>query len=619
MRLVKATPNPEGNIDQLFLLQGDCIAHPVARIDGADNIPAGSGKGHLRIFHFNDLHNHLTDLSGDTKGTRRLAQMVKRVRHAPAGPRLFLSIGDDHTGTMLDELVGWSEQAFTLDPSYRAYSGGGVDATVLGNHEFDRGSALLARGIRSDARFPVLSANVHGSRHLRPGSDYAPAAVAIVGGLRIGLIGLTTAVETRVGQVGDPTLAVASPVAVLGHLLPAFAPLVDVVLILSHCGYGDGAHQSGKAAAIRDIGEADFSLARVAAQATDRPVLLLGAHTHTRLNKNRLDKANIVAGVPVFQTECNGRFLGEIAVHIDPALQGGWAIDTACLHPIKPHSDAIGPTHSQAQDYEQESDVDLAFQSQVVAPILARVDAALKVSIVKVETRVLSFRTAVLDRYAGECVLANFLCDAIVARMRGHGHKLDFAVINGATIQAGIEPGILSAGQWFNVMPYADEVFIVQLSGAQLVDMLASNARRVLRKEEFADTDPTGFLARGFFHTSRQIRYRIDPGASAAQAQAQDICFDGRPLAGHKDRTFNVIMSTYLALGGFGERWNGLPICGGVPGDIAGFDLRGMPSRNTSRVFRDEVGAELRAMQILNDTNVDPGDGRLHIIGGLEP
>ncbi|MCF6233492.1 MAG: 5'-nucleotidase C-terminal domain-containing protein [Rhodobacteraceae bacterium] len=611
MRLVEGTPNPTGNIDQLFLLQGEGITAPVTRIDGADLLPERAAKGHLRIFHFNDLHNHLTDPSGPTKGTRRFSQMVKRVRDARAlgDPVLFLSIGDDHTGTMLDELVGWNQDAFTLDPSYRAYSAGGIDATVLGNHEFDRGSALLARGIRADAQFPVLSANVHGSQHLQPGQDYFPGAIAIVQGLRVGLIGLTTHVETRVGQVSDPTLAVASPVKVLENTLPALVPLVDVVLIMSHCGYGDGAHKSGKAAAIRDIGEADFSLARAAGAITKTPVLVLGAHTHTRLNEDGLGAANIQNGVPIFQAECNGQFLGEIEMRVE---SDGWKIEKTCLHKVKPRNNAVGASHTYAGHYEQDADVDLTFERDVIAPILAKVETALMVTVAKVTTRALTFQAAVLERYSSESALVNFICDAIVTRLKSLGHVVDFALMNGATIQAGIEPGTLSAGDWFNTMPYADEVFITRVTSNQLAGMLQSNAKRLLRRDEFAQTDHTGFLARGFLHTSREIRYRINPGATAAQAKALDITFDRAPLTG---QTFNVVMSTYLALGGFGERWNGLPISGGVPGDLAGYDLRAMPSHNISLVFRDEVGAQMRSLGTLNDTNADARDGRLQIIG----
>ena len=133
-------------------------------------------------------------------GSRRWLKRVRDARAESDRATLFLSIGDDHTGSVFDELLGWNEEEFEIDAGYSVYSAGGIDCSVLGNHEFDRGSALLAKGIRQDATFPVLSANVFGSSHLIAGQDYHPAAIAVSNGLRIGLIGLTTRVETRVGQ-----------------------------------------------------------------------------------------------------------------------------------------------------------------------------------------------------------------------------------------------------------------------------------------------------------------------------------------------------------------------------------------------------------------------------------
>ena len=602
MRLVETPPNPHGGIDRLFVLHGCAVSGPVARIEGAEMLPETSGKGHLRLFHFNDLHNHLTELSGPDKGTHRFSQMVQRVRAArmQGDPVLFLSIGDDHTGTMLDELMGWQPDAFQIDASYRAYSAAGVEASVLGNHEFDRGSAVLAQGIRADANFPLLSANAHASTHLVLGQDYAPAMIAVVGGLRVGFLGLTTAVETRVGQQSDPGLAVASPVLVLQNLLPALAPLVDVVLLMSHCGYGNGAHQSGKAAGVRDIGEADFALAQAAATITDKPLLILGAHTHTKLNEHGLEPENIYDGIPIFQAGCNGQFLGEIILDIAPGRAGIKALSSACLHAT------VSP--------DQPGDYDAEFEAAHIAPVIARVQAVLDREIAQINTRALSNKTNQQARYSGECALGNFICDAICQRLEARGIAADLALMNGATLQAGIEPGRLSAGDFFNVMPYADEVFVAEMQAQELLDLFTSNAKRILRPEEVATTDCSGFLARGFLHGSHHIRYRMEIGSNAAEARAVDVEYLGQPLGAMQGQTFKVVMSTYLALGGFGERWNGLPICGGVPGDLAGYDLRALPSHNTGLVYRDEIGLHLRALGRLDDPPGGFLDGRLQVI-----
>jgi len=598
LRLSEITPNA-GGFDRLFLLDGDAISAPIAAIENTDLLPEATGNGRLQIFHFNDLHNHLTELSGADKGTHRLAQMVKRVADArrEGGAVLFLGVGDDHTGSVFDELMGWSPEQFILDASYRAFSNAGVDLTVLGNHEFDRGAELLAMGIEQDAKFPILSTNAHGSAFMKSGQHYHTGAIAIAGGLRIGLIGLTTHVETRVGQPSDPNFSVASPMQVLENILPALAPLVDLVLILSHCGYGDGSHKSGKAAAVRDIGEADFSIAKTAARLTDKPLLLLGAHTHTRLNQNGLEESNVFAGIPIFQAECNGAFLGEIDLTISPQ---GYDLNNVTLHPVK-----------SVTDGEQPEDYDQVFETNHIAPIIAKVHDNLTRKIAIVETADLGFETAVLQRYSGESALLNFMCDAVFTRLDDAGYGPDLVMMNGATAQAGIETGPLSMGNWFNVVPYADQVFILDITHLELQQILQNNAKRILRPEEIPHTDYAGFLPRGFVHFSRHIRYEIAIGTSATDAISSVGSYCGVRLDTPTDKVFRVAMPTYLALGAFGENWNGKPISGGVPGHLPSFDLRQLPMKNTSLVYRDVIAAQIRSMGKITTPKGGYCDGRL--------
>ena len=617
LQVVQAKQNPTGGIDQLFLFRGDAVSKSVDQVFAktSDDAPPLNGPDcsrKLRVFHFNDLHNHLTDLSGDAKGTHRFSQMVKRVKDARKGQSedeaiLFLSIGDDHTGAGFDELLGWSEDQFVADASYRAYSAAGVDCSVLGNHEFDRGSLLLAKGIRQDAEFPILSANVHSSSHLEPGADYYPAAIAVVKGLRIGMIGLTTRVETKVGQPSDLSLAVASPVDVISNILPVIEPLVDVVLVLSHCGYGDGEFQSGKAVAPRDIGEADFAIARKASKLTEKPMFILGGHTHTVINQQGFEDSNIFYGVPVLQAGGKGQFIGELELNI--AADATCEIGRACLHMIKANME-------ERDESEQPGDYDVDFETNHIEPLIAQIADSLSCNIANVTTDALSFKKAVLDRYAGESALLNFMCDAIHYRMNEAQYEVDFCLLNGATVLAGIEPGELSLGEWFDVMPYADQVFIVSMNGAALEAILQNNAKRILRPEEIAHTDYHGFLPRGFAHTSKHIRYGIALGKSAREAKAISIEVDGTHIGLLMDQEFKVAMPTYLALGAFGERWNGETISGGVAGKLAGFDIRQLPSVNIGHIFRNQISAFIQAARVLNERAYI--DGRLRIISSNE-
>ncbi len=627
LAMVPAKPNPAGSFERLFLLKGDPLSGPVKRIVTEEGNPvpaptlAAGERRVLRLMHFNDMHNHLTDMHAKKGDTHRFSQMVKLVnaRRAAAADNevvLFVSGGDDHTGSVFDELLGWSPDEFVADPAYRTYSAAGLDIGVLGNHEFDRGSALLKSGIVADARFPVLSANVHDSSHLARDEDYVAAAIGEVKGLRIGFIGLTTAVDVRTGQESDPTLGVASPVAALKNVLPAVAAVSDVVVILSHCGYGSGMHKSGKAGTVRMIGEGDFDIAAAAGPLTEKPVVLIGGHSHTKLNEDGINPDNMIDGVLITQAKATGNYLGEIVMSI--AAEHGrkaW-FSSVGLNPIKPSDKRVAADDPKAAMLEQPGDYDAAFEEAHVAPLIAALDKKLAEVIGRVDDAdgLVSTERTIADRYIRETAIANFMNDALVARSEGFANgAIDVAVFNATGLSSGVAQGPLSFRQWYGVMPYADTVHVATMTGADLQAMLDNNAKRILRPEEVAtgDIDLSEFVSRGFLHFSKGVRYRIAYGASPAQAKAVEVTLHGTPLANIADKPIRVAFGTYIALGGFGEAWNGKPISGGVPGAIPSMDLRGLDYLHTGLVYRNEIIAYIRDKGVVSAASGVVLDGRL--------
>lgn len=202
--------NPRGSFEKLYAVRKESGGHSAPEeLTRTDALATGIN---LTVFHFNDLHGHITDQDSKKGDTHRVAQMKKIVDAARknADERnivLFFSAGDEHTGTPFDELLGWNAQEFIADPAYRILSAAGLDVAVVGNHEVDRGYELLAKAVRQDAAFPVLSANIIGSRWATP-DVVKPAAIGIAKGLRIGLIGLTTPEETREATVEDPNVRI---------------------------------------------------------------------------------------------------------------------------------------------------------------------------------------------------------------------------------------------------------------------------------------------------------------------------------------------------------------------------------------------------------------------------
>lgn len=621
-----ATPNPNGAFERLFLLKGDPLAGPVSRIVTAEGNPvpapalAPGDRRVLRLMHFNDMHNHLTDQHPKKGDTHRLSQMVQKLRQtrAAAGDKevvLFVSVGDDHTGSVFDELVGWSPEDFVADPAYRAYSAAGLDIAVLGNHEFDRGAELLRMGLKRDATFPVLSANVHGSAFMARDEDYVCAAIAEAKGLRIGFIGLTTAVDTRVGQPSDPKLSVASPVEAIRNVLPAVAEVCDVVVILSHCGFGSGSHRSGKAGAARMIGEGDLDIAAAAGPLTDKPIVLLGGHSHTKLNSDGIDADNVVDGVLITQAEANGKYLGDIAMSI--AAENGrkaW-FSSVSLHPVKNRDDRVKADDPTYASLEHDGDFDATFEAETIAPLLKALESKLAEEIGQVaDDELVSTERTIADRYIREVAIANFMNDALVERSATFpGGQIDIALFNATGLQTGIGKGALTFKAWYDVMPYADNVHVATMTGAQIRDMLDNNAKRFVRPEELASgsLDLTQFVSRGLLHFSSALRYKVDFGASAAEARAVDITIAGAPIDTVLDKTFKVAFNTYVSLGAFGEAWNGKPISGGVAGDIASMDLRKLDYDHTGLVYRNEIIAHIRDLKVITAETGARLDGRL--------
>ena len=185
---------------------------------------------------------------------------------------------------------------------YRLYSAAGVDAGVVGNHDLDAGAGPLARAIERDARFPLLSANLCASPPLA--GRVHPAALLVVKGLRIGLVGLTTRGEIRCA----PDLCLSHPLLALQNLLPALRPLCDVLIVLSHLGHSLAA----SSATTRDVGDVELA----ASLPPGSVHLIVGGHTHEALNETCLSAANLVNGIPIVQAGTMGRCLGEVDITV---------------------------------------------------------------------------------------------------------------------------------------------------------------------------------------------------------------------------------------------------------------------------------------------------------------
>jgi len=318
LKLIKGIPNPTGARDvQLFLFSGDPTRAPIRKIipDNDVTLPPprkdlSSHPFRLKVLHINDLHGHISRFTtcGAWPVFSKIAHRLREVRKIRSDSRysavLAMSAGDDLVGAAFDELLGDGPDNYIVHAGYRLYSAAGIDVGTLGNHDLDMGTQLLAHAIRQEAHFPLLSANLVGSHRLA--NLCKPAALLVVKGVRVGIIGLITPAGIK-SQL-DTGLHIINPIQVVRNMLPALRPLCDVIIILSHLGYS----LESSIAAVSEAG--DVELARSLPPGSAH--LIIGGHTHNVLNEQGLSAYNIVNGIPIVQAGTLGRFLGEVDITV---------------------------------------------------------------------------------------------------------------------------------------------------------------------------------------------------------------------------------------------------------------------------------------------------------------
>ncbi len=516
MRLVRGTPNPHGvEGAELFLLVGDPTAAPVQAIIPARGVTPppppdlSGGAFRLCILHFNDLHGQFSRSTryGDrpvfSRMVWRVRELRRRSRDNPHLGVLFFSGGDDIVGSIYGELLGADPDAYSVHAGYSLYSAAGVDAGLVGNHELDMGDRVLARAIERDARFPLLSANVCASP-LLDGLVY-PAALLVVKGVRVGIVGVTTRGEVKCGD------DLAHPLTVVQNLLPALRPMCDVLILLSHLGRS----LSSTTATTCDVGDVELASSLPSGSVH----VIVGGHTHDILNQAGLSVANLVNDIPIVQAGVAGHYLGEVDVVV------GQHVSVASVR-LTPTADL---------------QVDEGFEREQVGPLLERVKPIVNQPLGPiVDLPDVTTESVRQDYASGESALANFICDALVDRCRAAGYRVDLAAVDASSIHCGLPAGgQLIFGDWFDVMPYADTIRIYRLTGQQLAAFMDDNARRV-------DWPGEPHVERGFLQFSRQMRYTVERGEHRRAARAVDVTVDGLSLDQQLGRVFLVACTSFL-------------------------------------------------------------------------
>ncbi|MDO7907257.1 5'-nucleotidase C-terminal domain-containing protein [Paenibacillus sp. JX-17] len=447
---------------------------------------AGNGSNrpvdsyHLRILHTNDTHAHLDNA----------AKRITAIKQARNDQTLLLDAGDVFSGTLYFNQYNGLADLFFMNMA-------GYDAMTFGNHEFDKGPAALASFIR-DAKFPFVSSNIDFSRDKDLGGLYRdktggrgdssgiyPAIVKDVNGEKIGIFGLTTADTASLSSPGENIRFKAYAVSAQAVIDQLQRQGVNKIVALSHLGYSE-----------------DQKLAN-AVKGLD---IIVGGHSHTKLTEPAVIHADSEPTVIVQTGEYN-QFLGQLdAAFDDKGVLKGWNGKLIEL------------------DAKDEAKKDVIAADPSAAAQLQTYAASLE----ELKKKVIGKTNVILDGERGnvrkkETNLGDFMADGMLNKVKSLVKAPDakgyITIQNGGGIRASLPAGDITLGGLLTVMPYANNLTALKMTGQEIKEALENGVSGV----ESGEGRFPQVAGMRFYYDSTKPKEKLDSVSGQVQQQGSRI------------------------------------------------------------------------------------------------
>lgn len=386
-------------------------------------------------FHAQDQPVRATWVSGSPLmgGAAHLATYIRNVRSEEENV-LVLDAGDILTGPPISTLT---EGEAPID----LYNYIGYDAVAVGNHEFDHGWQR-ARELLNKAQFPFLSANIF---YKNTNILFAkPYEIIDTGDVRIGVIGIhgkKAGLETiQLDRVTE--LEFRSQESILQEYVNLLRPHVDLVVVLAHQGVpAEQGTEDREVDVERDFEEDVYIVNNV----TGIDVLIAG-HCHKSIAEPYVAPHT---GTLLVSTRGLGTVAGYLNLTVDVNAKK-----------VVEHKGHLVPIYSD----EIEAD-------PILTSRLKYWDEKLKVLI----DQPIGQATAAFTRnYFEESTLGNLITDAV-----RDFTNADIAFQVGGGLRADVEQGVVTYGDIMNVVPFNSEIYLMEFSGTDLLELLEQSAGMV--------------------------------------------------------------------------------------------------------------------------------------------
>ncbi len=403
----------------VFLVLAACPRE--APVQAALAEPDGSGS--LVLLHTNDIHAHYLptpakwiDGAPAIGGFADLGAYLETVR-GEGSDVLLLDAGDILSGTPLSELEadglpGGEMFGFMGDWAY--------DAMAIGNHEFDRGYDHIAALVGASP-VPVLAANLAGPDGGPAMSGLEPSRVFERGGVRVGVIGVTTPdLQRLVSAETWSRIVLLDEVEAVREQAERLDPETDLLVLLSHAGI-----------------ETDRWLAAQLPQID----LIVGGHSHSATTKPEQHGSTWVV-----QAGSYARSVGRL----DITVQGDAIVDIAGrLVNLQPQPDWAPAQPAVLERLERVTAAVDAVYGRVVGSAVTPIARE-------------TYQQGTLGQW-----ITSLMLEATAA---------DVAFYNTGGLRADLPEGELTFADLYQVLPFGNAPVTFEMTGAELMRIVERNA-----------------------------------------------------------------------------------------------------------------------------------------------
>ena len=488
----------------------------------------------ITLLDVSDIHGQLPPLSAsadaidaegavsssyDVGGVAFLASWFDRFRDEAQGETLLVTAGDAVGATPPISSV------FGDLPTIEAMNALGFTADALGNHNFDAGAENMFGRLAPAADFPYLSVNLVPARaDATPEPEmqaFAPSVLLDVNGVSVGLIGFSNPDIpdlTRPGALGpyrviDPVQPINDEAALLRQ------QGAEVVIAMGHMGALGGTLTEPTGPVVD------------AARQLEGVDLVVGDHTDVQVS------AVLPNDVMLVENRSKGVMFTRVRLVVD-AETGELVYRTADHH--RPWNIGMAPDAEIAESLDA-LEVELA-------PIFGEVIGAATQPIPR------------SDSCGGE---TGRLCESLIGNVVADAlrttYGVDFAVTNSGGIRADLTcppggaefcpddagPNVITEGQVLTVLPFGNIAVTLELSGAELKEMLEAG---VVAMPEASGAFPQ---VSGLCFT---YDVEAEPGdrVTGAVRQAEDGSCTGEAIDLTEASTYTLATNDFTASGGDG-------------------------------------------------------------------